>query len=269
MLAVIEIPLVAYLAILQQTQSRLCRVHGGGPIVGRSPHHPDRGRVLVPGLRLALSRHVVPGDASSVVSVNSAKLAYLGVHPDVQMIYATNDAILCILEQEGVEFEIVVVLTTTSVRRLRRDRRTMLRPETALRNEPRLGPQPVHTNRRPGRAADYQFAQMVTIGCSPEPCRHSRRFEDPSAGMAFAPDMGWRDRPRNGTAGSSKFVSASCVIKRNHGPSLVLQMVLHGAKEIGSSEPTAVIAQRHWRWTPVVFAPISTSSSMCGLLASG
>ncbi len=95
-----------------------------------------------------------------------------------------------------------------------------------------------HNNVRKPRG-DLFSSYMVMIGCLGALQTLSRRFEDPSVGMA-APD-GWRARRhhgKNGTAGSIP-VSASC--DRNHGPSLEScdGIARREGKLIG--EPTAVM----------------------------
>ncbi len=69
------------------------------------------------------------------------------------------------------------------------------------------------------------------------------------------PDAESDDIMVNGNGRVHVFVSK--LRDRNHGPSLVLQTGLHGAKENWIGEPTAVdVSGGNWRWTPVVFTDI-------------
>ncbi|CKN65606.1 glycosyl transferase family protein [Mycobacterium tuberculosis] len=206
---------------------------------------------------------MVPGDASSVVSVNPAKPLISVCIPMYNNGATIERCLRSILEQEGVEFEIVVVDDDSSDD-CAAIAATMLRPgDRLLRNEPRLG-----LNRNHNKCLEVARGGLIQFVHGDDRLLPgalqtlSRRFEDPSVGMAFAPrrvesdDIKWQQRYGRVHTRFRKLRD------RNHGPSLVLQMVLHGAKENWIGEPTAVMFRGNWRWTPVGFAPISTSSSM-------
>lgn len=101
------------------------------------------------------------------------------------------------------------------------------------------------TNVWKSRAADLFSSYMVMIGCSPEPCRHS-------ADVLRIPVSEWLSPPRRVESDDIKWQQRYGRVHtrfrklrdRNHGPSLVLQMVLHGAKENWIGEPTAVMFRR-------------------------
>lgn len=150
-----------------------------------------------------------------------------------------------ILEQEGVEFEIVVVDDDSSDD-CAAIAATMLRPgDRLLRNEPRLG-----LNRNHNKCLEVARGGLIQFVHGDDRLLPgalqtlSRRFEDPSVGMAFAPrrvesdDIKWQQRYGRVHTRFRKLRD------RNHGPSLVLQMVLHGAKENWIGEPTAVMFRR-------------------------
>lgn len=106
-----------------------------------------------------------------------------------------------ILEQEGVEFEIVVVDDDSSDD-CAAIAATMLRPgDRLLRNEPRLG-----LNRNHNKCLEVARGGLIQFVHGDDRLLPgalqtlSRRFEDPSVGMAFAPrrvesdDIKWQQR---------------------------------------------------------------------------
>lgn len=97
------------------------------------------------------------------------------------------------------------------------------------------------TNVWKSRAADLFSSYMVMIGCSPEPCRHSADVLRIPVSEWLSPPDGWRATTSSGGRVHTRFRKLR---DRNHGPSLVLQMVLHGAKENWIGEPTAVMFRR-------------------------
>ncbi|CKL96631.1 glycosyltransferase family 2 protein [Mycobacterium tuberculosis] len=188
---------------------------------------------------------MVPGDASSVVSVNPAKPLISVCIPMYNNGATIERCLRSILEQEGVEFEIVVVDDDSSDD-CAAIAATMLRPgDRLLRNEPRLG-----LNRNHNKCLEVARGGLIQFVHGDDRLLPgalqtlSRRFEDPSVGMAFAPrrvesdDIKWQQRYGRG---HTRFRQLR---DRNHGPSLVLQMVLHGAKENWIGEPTAVMFRR-------------------------
>lgn len=188
---------------------------------------------------------MVPGDASSVVSVNPAKPLISVCIPMYNNGATIERCLRSILEQEGVEFEIVVVDDDSSDD-CAAIAATMLRPgDRLLRNEPRLG-----LNRNHNKCLEVARGGLIQFVHGDDRLLPgalqtlSRRFEDPSVGMAFAPrrvesdDIKWQQRYGRVHTRFRKLRD------RNHGPSLVLQMVLHGAKENWIGEPTAVMFRR-------------------------
>jgi glycosyltransferase involved in cell wall biosynthesis len=150
-----------------------------------------------------------------------------------------------ILDQEGVDFEIVVVDDHSS------DNgadvaATLLRPgDRLIRNESRLGLNENH-NKALGfaRGRHIQFvhgddwllpgALKTLASC----------FDDPTIGLAFAPrrivteDLKWRDK-------YGRLHTKFRKLRRiNHGPTLVMQMALQGAAANWVGEPTSVMFRR-------------------------
>lgn len=131
---------------------------------------------------------MVPGDASSVVSVNPAKPLISVCIPMYNNGATIERCLRSILEQEGVEFEIVVVDDDSSDD-CAAIAATMLRPgDRLLRNEPRLG-----LNRNHNKCLEVARGGLIQFVHGDDRLLPgalqtlSRRFEDPSVGMAFAP----------------------------------------------------------------------------------
>lgn len=136
---------------------------------------------------------MVPGDASSVVSVNPAKPLISVCIPMYNNGATIERCLRSILEQEGVEFEIVVVDDDSSDD-CAAIAATMLRPgDRLLRNEPRLG-----LNRNHNKCLEVARGGLIQFVHGDDRLLPgalqtlSRRFEDPSVGMAFAPTGGER-----------------------------------------------------------------------------
>lgn len=116
---------------------------------------------------------MVPGDASSVVSVNPAKPLISVCIPMYNNGATIERCLRSILEQEGVEFEIVVVDDDSSDD-CAAIAATMLRPgDRLLRNEPRLG-----LNRNHNKCLEVARGGLIQFvhgddRLLPEPCRHS------------------------------------------------------------------------------------------------
>jgi glycosyltransferase involved in cell wall biosynthesis len=150
-----------------------------------------------------------------------------------------------VLDQEGVEFEIVVVDDDSS------DdcadlAAGMLRPgDRLIRNDPRQGLNQNH-NRclELARGSYIQFVHgddwllpgaLRTLA----PC-----FDDPGVGLAFAPrqvvsdDPGWQQRY------GAVHTHFRKLRERNRGPSLVTQLVARGGKHNWIGEPTCVMFRR-------------------------
>jgi glycosyltransferase involved in cell wall biosynthesis len=147
-----------------------------------------------------------------------------------------------VLDQEGVEFEIVVVDDGSSDESASIAAR-MLRPgDRLIRNESRVGLNENHNKcleHARGRCIQFVHgddwllpgALRTMSGC----------FDDPSIGMAFAlrrvmtDDLKWKSRYDNL---QTRFRGLRA---RNDGPSLVRQMALHGANGNWIGEPTCVM----------------------------
>jgi glycosyltransferase involved in cell wall biosynthesis len=147
-----------------------------------------------------------------------------------------------VLDQDGVEFEIVVVDDDSSDESAAIAAR-MLRPgDRLIRNESRAGLNQNHNKclaLARGRCIQFVHgddwllpgALQTLSGC----------FDDPSVGIAFAPrhvvtdDLRWKRRFGNL---HSHFWRLQ---ERNHGPSLVGQMALRGANGNWIGEPTCVM----------------------------
>jgi glycosyltransferase involved in cell wall biosynthesis len=151
-----------------------------------------------------------------------------------------------ILDQGGVEFEIVVV-DDDSADDCAAIAATMLRPgDRLIRNESRLGLNGNHNRcMEVARGTCIQFVHaddwllpgaLQTLA----PC-----FDNPTVGLAFAPrrvvqdDIPWWWR-----AASKPHVFFLKLREYNHGPSLVAQMMLMGGAGNWIGEPTCVMFRR-------------------------
>ncbi|QUR67331.1 glycosyltransferase family 2 protein [Mycobacterium spongiae] len=150
-----------------------------------------------------------------------------------------------ILDQEGVDFEIVVVDDASSDDCVA-IAATMLRANDRLvRNEPRLG-----LNQNHNKCLDVASGSLIQFvhgddWLLPGALRTMAAcFEDPTVGLAFAPrrvetdDPGWQRRY------GQVHTRFRRLRERNHGASLVRQMALRGAKDNWIGEPTCVMFRR-------------------------
>lgn len=150
-----------------------------------------------------------------------------------------------VLDQRGVEFEIVVVDDDSSDD-CAAIAATMLRPgDRLIRNEPRLGLNQNHNKcLEVARGNLIQFVHGDDWLLPGALATLSRCFDDPAVGLAFAPrrvdtgDLSWQQRYGNV---HTRFRNLR---ERNQGSSLVLQMVLRGAKDNWIGEPTCVMFRR-------------------------
>jgi glycosyltransferase involved in cell wall biosynthesis len=150
-----------------------------------------------------------------------------------------------ILDQDGVDFEIVVVDDDSS------DdsadiAETMIRPgDRLVRNRSRLGLNGNHNKcleLARGRYVQFVHADDWLLPGALQTL--SRCFDDPTVGLAFAPrrvvseDLRWKRR--YGQL-HSHFWNLR---RRNHGPTLVTQIALSGATSNWVGEPTCVMFRR-------------------------
>ena len=150
-----------------------------------------------------------------------------------------------ILEQNGVEFEIVVVDDASSDDSAAIAAAMLRAGDRLIRNEPRLGLNQNHNKcLELARGTYIQFvhgddwllpgALNVLAGC----------FDDLTVGLAFAPrrvvsdDLRWQRR--YGTV----HTHFRKLREHNHGSSLVTQIALRGAKDNWIGEPTCVMFRR-------------------------
>lgn len=150
-----------------------------------------------------------------------------------------------VLDQEGVDFEIVVVDDDSSDDSAA-IAATMLREgDRLIRNQPRLGLSQNHNKcLELARGTYVQFvhaddwllpgALQTLTGC----------FDDPTVGLAFAPrriqteDLEWK------ALYATPHVNFGKLQEYNQGRSLVMQMALRGFKENWIGEPTSVMFRR-------------------------
>jgi GT2 family glycosyltransferase len=147
-----------------------------------------------------------------------------------------------ILDQDDVEFEIVVVDDDSSDETAEIAAR-MLRPgDRLIRNESRVGLNQNHNKclaQARGRCIQFVHGDDWLLPAALRTM--SECFEDPAVGLAFAPrrvdtdDLKWKGRYGNL---QTRFRGLRA---RNHGPSLVRQMALHGANGNWIGEPTCVM----------------------------
>lgn len=150
-----------------------------------------------------------------------------------------------VLEQEGIEFEIVVVDDDSSDDGPAIAARLLRPGDRLIRNESRVGLNQNHNKCLESARGDYvQFvhgddwllpgALQTLAGC----------FADPAVGMAFAPrqvdsdDLKWKKRYG---AVHRNFRKLG---ERNHGPSLVAQIAMRGGNGNWIGEPTCVMFRR-------------------------
>lgn len=150
-----------------------------------------------------------------------------------------------ILDQDGVDFEIVVV-DDDSTDECAAVASTMLRPgDRLVRNQPRLGLNANHNRCLEVARGDLiQFVHGDDWLLPGALATLAACFDDPAVGMAFAPrqvesdDAGWVQRY------GKIHTHFRSLQDRNPGPALVGQMVARGAKDNWIGEPTCVMFRR-------------------------
>ena len=151
-----------------------------------------------------------------------------------------------ILDQDGVEFEIVVVDDDSSDD-CAAVAETMLRPEDRLiRNEPRLGLNQNHNKcMELARGTCIQFVHADDWLLPGALQKLASCFDDPAVGLAFAPRRVVQDNiPWWWRAVSKPHMFFWKLRERNRGPALVTQMMLMGAGSNWIGEPTSVMFRR-------------------------
>ena len=150
-----------------------------------------------------------------------------------------------ILDQEGVEFEIVVVDDDSSDE-CGAIATTMLRAgDRLIRNDPRLGLNQNHNKcLELARGSYVQFVHgddwllpgaLRTLGAC---------FDDPEVGLAFAPRQVVSDDPAWQRQYGAVHTHFRKLRERNRGPSLATQLVSRGGKHNWIGEPTCVMFRR-------------------------
>jgi len=150
-----------------------------------------------------------------------------------------------ILDQKGVDFEIVIVDDDSS------DdgpavAAAMLRPGDRLeKNQPRLGLNGNH-NRclELARGTCIQFVHGDDWLLPGALATLAQCFEDPAVGLAFAPRQVVGDDERWKRRYGKAHTHFRNLRERNDGPSLVRQVALRGAKDNWVGEPTCVMFRR-------------------------
>jgi glycosyltransferase involved in cell wall biosynthesis len=150
-----------------------------------------------------------------------------------------------VLDQDGIDFEIVVVDDDSSDESAA-IAATMLRGEDRLiRNQPRLGLSQNHDKcLELARGTYVQFVHADDWLLPGALQKLTRYFDDPTVGMAFAPrrvetdELAWKARY------ATPHVHFYKLEEYNQGRSLVMQMALRGVKENWIGEPTSVMFRR-------------------------
>jgi glycosyltransferase involved in cell wall biosynthesis len=194
----------------------------------------------------------VSADASSVVSVSPNQADDPPATPLVSVcIPMYNNAatiercLRSILDQDGVDFEVVVVDDDSS------DdgpaiAAAMLRPGDRLfKNQPRLGLNGNHNKcLELARGTCIQFVHGDDWLLPGALQTLSRRFDDPAVGLAFAPRQVVSDDERWRRKYGKMHRHFWKLRERNDGPALVRQVALRGAKENWVGEPSCVMFRR-------------------------
>jgi glycosyltransferase involved in cell wall biosynthesis len=151
-----------------------------------------------------------------------------------------------ILDQDGVEFEIVVVDDDSSDD-CAAIAATMLRPgDRLICNESRLGLNQNHNKcLELARGTCVQFVHADDWLLPGALQRLAPCFDDPAVGLAFAPRRVVQDNiPWWWRATSKPHIFFLRLREYNHGPSLVAQMMLMGGASNWIGEPTCVMFRR-------------------------
>ncbi|SPM27989.1 hypothetical protein MTAB308_1474, partial [Mycobacterium terramassiliense] len=150
-----------------------------------------------------------------------------------------------ILEQDGVDFEIVVV-DDDSTDDGAAIASSMLRPgDRLVKNQPRLGLNGNHNKcLELARGTCVQFVHGDDWLLPGALATLTPYFEDPSVGLAFAPRRVVGDDERWQRRYGKMHRHFHDLRERNDGPSLVRQVALRGAKENWVGEPTCVMFRR-------------------------
>lgn len=191
-------------------------------------------------------------DASGVVSVNPDFVDGLSVDPVISVCIPmyNNGATIArclrsILDQDGVEFEILVVDDDSSDDSAA-IAATMLRVgDRLIRNRSRLGLNGNHNKcLELARGSYVQFVHGDDWLLPGALRTLSRCFEDPTIGLAFAPRRVVTDNPEWQLRYGRPYTNFRKLQKYNRGPSLVMQMALPGIKENWLGEPTSMMFRR-------------------------
>ncbi|OBF52869.1 hypothetical protein A5787_07025 [Mycobacterium sp. 852002-50816_SCH5313054-b] len=150
-----------------------------------------------------------------------------------------------ILEQDGVNFEIVVV-DDDSTDGGAAIASSMLRPgDRLVKNQPRLGLNGNHNKcLELARGTCVQFVHGDDWLLPGALATLTPYFEDPAVGLAFAPRQVVGDDERWQRRYGKMHARFRNLRERNDGPSLVRQVALRGAKENWVGEPTCVMFRR-------------------------
>jgi GT2 family glycosyltransferase len=190
-----------------------------------------------------------PGEVSRVVSVNPNDIDNLPVNPLISVCVPmyNNSATIArclhsVLDQDGVEFEIVVVDDDSSDDSAA-IAATMLRVgDRLIRNGSRLGLNQNHN--RCLELARGSYIQFVhgDDWLLPEALQTLARYlDDPTVGLAFAPRHVLSDDPQYRRRYGRLHTRFWKLREYNHGPSLVTQMALWGSDCNWIGEPTCVM----------------------------
>ncbi|WP_280825264.1 glycosyltransferase [Mycobacterium sp. OTB74] len=150
-----------------------------------------------------------------------------------------------ILDQDGVEFEIVVVDDDSSDDSVAIAAKMLRLGDRLVRNQPRLGLAPNH-NRclELARGTCIQFVHADDWLLPDALRRLSRCFDDPTIGMAFAPRHVQTDNLAWKAAYATPHAHFTKLREYNEGRSLVTQMALRGLSDNWIGEPTSVMFRR-------------------------
>jgi glycosyltransferase involved in cell wall biosynthesis len=150
-----------------------------------------------------------------------------------------------VLDQDGVDFEVVVVDDDSSDESAAIAATMLRQGDRLVRNQPRLGLSQNHNKcLELARGAYVQFVHADDWLLPGALQTLTRCFDDPTVGLAFAPrgvqteNLAWK------ALYATPHVHFRKLQEHNRGPSLVTQMVLRGVKENWIGEPTSVMFRR-------------------------